>query len=257
MRVLLGGVGELFQGDLDVGRLAAERLASGPQPLGRAGLEVLVEELHYGAVAVAQRFEELRPTAVVLFGAVSRGTTPGTVRRRRVDKLSLSAADLQAAVGDAVTGYVGIDLVVEVAGGLGLLPSRTVVVELEPARVGPGEGLSEEATRGLEAVVRQVRREVARVPVLELADDLRRRRAEQSGDVSGAGIAMDRLLDALEHVDREGRWAQTFQCRDRLRAAMGRGDTGEVMDRRDWALWWALVEELDAVQKLEVASESG
>jgi hydrogenase maturation protease len=252
MRVFLGGVGELFQGDLDAGRLAVERLSSTPQSLGRPGLEVWVEDLHYGAVAVAQRLGEVAPSALVLFGAVRRGLRPGSVRRRRLATVALSAEELQAAVGDAVTGYVGMDLVVEVAAGLGVLPARTVLMEMEPERLGPGEGLSDAAAEGLETVVSMVRSEVGRVPLLELADDLRRRRCEQA-DTSPAGAAIDRLLRALELLDEHGRWGRTFQLRDRLRTAMGEGETGDGMDRRDWALWWALIEELDRLQKAETA----
>ncbi|HVM13553.1 MAG TPA: hypothetical protein VM287_04395, partial [Egibacteraceae bacterium] len=62
--VLVGGVYELFQGDLDLGRLAVERLRE--EGLG-AG--VLAEDLHYGAVAVVQRLEELRPDAFVVVTA--------------------------------------------------------------------------------------------------------------------------------------------------------------------------------------------
>ena len=66
MQILVGGVGELYQGDLDLGRRAVERL--GTEDLGPG---VLVEELHYGAVAVAQRLEDLRPDLLILIGAVA------------------------------------------------------------------------------------------------------------------------------------------------------------------------------------------
>ncbi|MGH9281391.1 MAG: hypothetical protein ACRD0S_00475, partial [Acidimicrobiales bacterium] len=72
--VLVGGVGELYQGDLDLGRVAVERLAQ--EALGD---HVAVEDLHYGAVAVAQRLEELRPAHLVLVGGVARDRAPGTV----------------------------------------------------------------------------------------------------------------------------------------------------------------------------------
>jgi hypothetical protein len=252
MSVFLGGVAELFQGDLDLGRLAVERLRAESVAPDRPGLEVVVEELHYGAVAVAQRLEELRPSALVLFGAVARGRPVGSVHRYRVAAPSSSPAELQLAVGDAVTGYVGIDLVVEVAGGLGVLPARTVAVELEPDRVGPGEGLSESAARGLETVLGLVRREVDRVPVLELGDELRARRREQAPEDSPAGTAMDALLDGLDVVDREGRWGEVFQRRDTLRLAVAEGRTGESMAHHDWALWWAMIEELDRLQATEV-----
>jgi len=154
--ILVGGVAELFQGDLDLGRLAVLRLAG--EDLGPG---VLVEELSYGGVAVVQRLEDLRPDALVLVGAHARSRPAGTVERREVEPPALSAEELQVAVGDAVTGYVTIDLVVEVAAALGALPPRVVAVEVEPARVEPVEGLSPEAAAGLEEALGLVRAEVA------------------------------------------------------------------------------------------------
>ena len=153
--VLVGGVGELYQGDLDLGRRAIERLAA--EDLGPG---VLVEELHYGAVAVAQRLEDLRPDMLILVGAVVSGRPPGTVVRRVVEQASRAAADVQQAIGDAVTGYVGIDLVIEVAAGLGALPERTIAIEVEPASVESSEELSTEGAASLERVLELVREEL-------------------------------------------------------------------------------------------------
>ena len=61
MRILVGGVSELFQGDLDVGRLAVERLLA-----EKWGDHVMIEELHYGAVAVTQRLQDLSPDVLQL-----------------------------------------------------------------------------------------------------------------------------------------------------------------------------------------------
>ncbi|MGI8645919.1 MAG: hypothetical protein ACR2JD_06340, partial [Nocardioides sp.] len=113
--LLVGGVSELYQRDLDLGRLAIERLQA--EELGPG---VLVEELHYGAVAVAQRLEDLRPAALLLISAVRRGRAPGAVERRRLEPPRLAPSDVQSAVGDAVTGYVHPDLVVEVATAFGV-----------------------------------------------------------------------------------------------------------------------------------------
>jgi hypothetical protein len=137
--VLVGGVSELYQGDLDFGRYVVERLAT--EELGPG---VVVEELHYGAVAVAQRIEELAVSTVVLVGAAVRGRPPGVLERRRHRSadIHLTAAQLQAAVADAVTGYVTIDLVVEVAHALGVLPPDVVAVEVEPVRSESGDQLS-------------------------------------------------------------------------------------------------------------------
>jgi hydrogenase maturation protease len=153
--ILVGGVGQLYQGDLDLGRRAAERLAR-----EQLGEDVVVEDLYYGAVAVAQRLEELRPDALVLVGAEPRGRRPGTVERRPVERLELTPAQVQAAVGDAVTGYVAIDLVLEVAHGLGALPPQAVAIEVEPAAVEPSLTLSLVAEQALERALALVRDEV-------------------------------------------------------------------------------------------------
>jgi hypothetical protein len=244
--VLVGGVSELFQRDLDLGRLAVERLRA--EALGPG---VLVEELHYGAVAVAQRLEDLRPATLVLVSAVRRGRLPGTVARRRLDPPVLAVAEVQAAVGDAVTGYVHPDLVVEIATALGVLPPRSVAVEVEPEVVGPGEGLSASATAGLEVALDLVRAEVRRAPLLALAAELRPLVADDRLEDSFALSALRELLAELSHLDRDGRWGRAFACRDRLRMAIAQNASSEGMDHRDWALWWALIEELDRLAAVE------
>ena len=153
--ILVAGVAELFQGDLDVGRRAVERLAA--EGLGDG---VVVEELSYGGVAVAQRLEDLAPEALVLVAAHPRGRTPGSVERREIGPSELTPAEQQLAVGDAVTGYVTINLLVEVAQAFGVLPDPTVCFEVEPASVEPSDQLSLEAQAGLEAALELVRAEV-------------------------------------------------------------------------------------------------
>lgn len=154
--ILVGGVAELFQGDLDLGRIAVERLQA--EVLGD---DVHVEELSWGAVTVSHRLAELAPDALVLVAAHARGRPPGTVQRREIGPPSLSVDEQQLAVGDAITGYVTIDLLVEVNAALGTLPGRTVAVEVEPARTEPSEELSAEARAGLDEALGLVRAEVA------------------------------------------------------------------------------------------------
>lgn len=249
MSVLVGGVYELFQSDLDLGRRAVERLRAEPLPAG-----VAVEDLHYGGVAVAQRLQDLRPHLLLLVGAVARGRPAGAVERRRLGPVHLPAADLQAAVGDAVVGYVHLDLVVEVATGLDALPPRVVSVEVEPAVTGPGDGLSPAAADGLEAALELVRAELRRAPLLELADRLRPLVDGDRLEDSSALRALRTLLAELGRLDEDGRWGAVMAGRDRFRLALAEGASSEGMDHRDWALWWALVEEIDRVERLEAVA---
>lgn len=152
--VLVGGVGQLFQSDLDFGRRVTETLAA-----GELGPRVRVEELHYGGVAVAQLLQDLRPVVLVLVGAAQRGDPPGTLRRRHVVPPALDPAAAQLAIGEAVTGYVGIDLVVEVAASLDALPDHTVAIEVEPVETEPSEHMSELVTAALTPALAMVRSE--------------------------------------------------------------------------------------------------
>jgi hydrogenase maturation protease len=156
IRVVVGGVAHLYQGDLDLGRRAVERLTH-----DSLGDGVVVEEFSYGAVAVAQRLEELRPQTLVLVGAKRRGREPGSVERRQISPLPRSVEETQAAIADAVTGYIDMDLVLEVAQGLGALPRRTVTIEVEPESTEPSVHLSPRAEAGLAAALDLVRRELA------------------------------------------------------------------------------------------------
>ena len=154
--ILVAGVAELFQGDLDLGRRAIDRLAA--EDLGEG---VLVEELSYGGVAAAQRLQDLRPDVLILVAAHARGRVPGSVDRREVGPPDRTPAELQLAVGDAVTGYVTVDLLTDVAYALGALPARTVCFEIEPASVRPSDEISPEAQAGLDEALELIRGELA------------------------------------------------------------------------------------------------
>ena len=164
MAVLVGAVGQLYQGDLDFGRVVVD----GIEP-GALGPGVAVAHLDYGAVAVAQDLEELRPDALILVGAAQRGRAPGTLERRPVASQRLDPADAGRAIAEAVTGYVTLDLVLEVGSALGVLPPHTVTIELEPVRIGPSDELSPAAA----AAVGRARRLIT----MELRA-LRRRRGQ-------------------------------------------------------------------------------
>jgi len=211
----------------------------------------MVEDLYYGAVAVAQRLEELAPDRLILVGAEQRGRPPGSVERRRVHPPV--PGDPQRAVEQAVVGYVSIDLVLSVASGLGVLPDATVTIEVEPASVEPSERLSRAAQGVLDDVVRLVELEVGRLPLFKLAGDLEPLVWGQRLDHSRALVALRDLLAELHLLDEEARWGRTLLLRDRLRAEISLGHTSEGMDQRDWALWWTLIEELDRLQKAEEA----
>jgi hypothetical protein len=141
--------------------------------------------------------------------------------------------------------------VVQVAFGLKALPPRTVLVDVEPAEIGPCDRLSSIGERALQRAVRMVRTEVHRTPLMELAETLR---SLCTGDrlepVPAVEVMID-LLRELEQLDGGGSWGSAFRERDRLRLRISEGQTGEGMDHLDWGLWWALIEEIDRLQQTE------
>lgn len=247
--VLVGGVGELYQGDLDFGRRVVERLAD-----GELGAHVVAEDLHYGGVAVAQRIEELAVSTLVLVGATERGREPGALERRRYfgDRLGLTPEELQGAVTDAVTGYVTIDLVVEVAHALGVLPARVVAFDVEPVvRNGPDDALSPVVGGVVDQAVELIRGEARRAPLFVSAAELQATLADGHLAPSPAVAALESLLEEIRGLDDDGRWGATFARRDRLKAVLGSGETPEGMTRLDTGLWWNLIEEIDRLQRQE------
>ena len=240
--VLVGGVGELYQGDLDLGRVAVERLAE-----EGLGPHVVVEDLYYGAVAVTQRLQELAPAHLILVGGIVRNRPPGTVERRRPDTSSLTPKVAQQAVGDAVTGYVSIDILVEVAAGLGALPPRTVCIEVEPASIALSDQLSAEGQAGLDEALALVRAEVALVPLLDLATQIGARCREDENRLGDAPAmhTLAELVRSIQVLGEHGRWGRIYAQREQLRRQIDNGETGEGMDFLDWALLWSLLEELD------------
>lgn len=251
MPVLVGGVGELYQGDLDFGRHVAGCLARAD--LGR---DVVVEDLHYGALAVAQRIAELRPAALVLIGARPDGREPGSIRRRRIRDHRPSTTEFQNSMGSAGTGYVDIDLILDVAAGLGVLPARTVTLELEPLTTGPAAELSAPAVAALPRAVALARTEALRMPLLELADQLSDRDPGRLGP-DGAARTVTLLLTELRGLDSTGRWGLSFSLRDRLRIQIAAELPPEGMDHLDWGMWWALIEELDRLEAAEAGTDTG
>lgn len=249
---LVGGVGELYQGDLDLGRRVAALLAE--EDLGH-GVEV--EDLHYGAVAVAQHLQDLAPDTLILVGAVARDRPPATLERRRIAAVALADADLQVAVGDAVTGYVAIDLVIEVGAGLGALPDRVVTIEVEPVTSGPDDTLSPQVGALVPRVLDLVRTEVERAPVFSLAAHLVELVGDGHLEPSPSTESLMMLLETLGEADRSGHWGRSFSHRDELEQRLGRGETSPGMDHLDWGLVWSLIEELDRLEAWEAQRVAG
>jgi hypothetical protein len=136
----VGSFGRPGHRDLDFGRQVIDCLQQLDWPAG-----VVVEELPCSPALVLNRLQELRPSKVVLLGAVRRGHDPGAVRRY---------AFHHATVPD-------LDHGLRVARQWGGLPADTVVIEVEPADTGYGPGFSETLAGCFDAVLDMVHEELA------------------------------------------------------------------------------------------------
>ena len=210
--LLVAGLGQLLQGDLDLGRLAAEQLE---REIDRPG--VVVEDLSYGAIQVAHRLEELRPGAMVLIGAVERGRAPGSMVTRRIEHRTITPEQFQAAVVGIGTGYVGVDLLLDIVDGLGVLPDDTVVIEVEPAETWPSGELTPHAAAGLARALQAAWAEIERIVPSPSHDERSAQSTTAAGDdhtapdtsahgddpIGGTGASADRGTARTRHPEGE------------------------------------------------------
>jgi Ni,Fe-hydrogenase maturation factor len=130
-RVLIGGVGYPDLCDFSAGVLTVEALALETWPPN-----VVVEDISYGPVAVAQRLQAEPPDMmfqrVILIAAVARGRQGGALTVYRWDRQLPDDVEIHRAVCDAVTGVIHMDNTLIVTGHLRALPDDVTVIEIEP-----------------------------------------------------------------------------------------------------------------------------
>lgn len=128
-RTVIGGVGYHDLRDFSVGPVMARTLDEQGWPE-----EVEVRNLSYGPVDVVHRLEWAEPPVErwILVGAVRRGRRPGTVTAYRWDGELPGDEEIQARMGEAVTGVVGLENLIVVTAALEAIPSVTDVIEVEP-----------------------------------------------------------------------------------------------------------------------------
>ena len=155
MRVVIGGVGYRNLRDHSLGIVMSDELEALARPPA-----LLVEDLCYGPVAVAQWFldEALSSpiTRAIFITAISRddGRPPGTICAYRWDHTLPSADEIQRCVVDAVTGVIFLDNTLIVVEWMHALPSETIVIEVEPLE----HAFGDEMSPGVAAAYAEVRR---------------------------------------------------------------------------------------------------
>ena len=143
MRAVIGGVGYRNLRDHSLGIVMSDELEALADPPA-----LLVEDLCYGPVAVAQWFlDEARDapiTRAVFISAIGRedGRPPGTISAYRWDHVLPSEDEIQRCVVDAVTGVILLDNTLIVVEWMKALPRETIVIEVEPLEHAFGDDMS-------------------------------------------------------------------------------------------------------------------
>ena len=160
-RVLVGGVGYTNLRDRSIGPLLIERLQS-----RRWTADVVVEDVSYGPIDVLFKLQA-EPSGFrlgVFVSAVARGRPEGTVERYVWQEPTPSVDELQERVAEAVTGVVSLENLLLILRHFGALPTRTVVIEVEPeAEERWGPELSDAGRAALDRVEALVLDELASV----------------------------------------------------------------------------------------------
>lgn len=164
--LLVAGFGTPWQRDLDFGNrfVACAALLRWPD-------RVVVEDLSYSALLVLQRIDELRPSKLVLVGAVARGDRPGTVRRHRLGAQAPPPDEVHEHLVQSLDGSVDVAHTLAVLRYWSKLPPDTVMVEVEPADTSFGMGFTDDVADAIAPVLRMVGDEVGAADLAELVID--------------------------------------------------------------------------------------
>jgi hydrogenase maturation protease len=147
-KILIAGVGYRNLRDMSFGPVLMDRLAQAAWPHG-----VEVEDLSYGPISVMHSLDEHGPYDRMIFVAgVCRRRQPGRVYCYRWGHQLPTPEEVQARVAEAVTGIVSLENLLIIATFFGKLSRDVLVIEVEAADDGWGEGL----TPGVEAAIAQV-----------------------------------------------------------------------------------------------------
>jgi hydrogenase maturation protease len=152
-KILIAGVGYRNLRDMSLGPMLMDRLAQDAWPRG-----VEVEDLSYGPIGVMHSLDERGPYDRIIFVAgVRRKRQPGGVYCYRWERQLPASEEVQARVAEAVTGVISLDNLLIIATYFGRLPADVVVVEVEPADEGCGEGFTPQVEAAIPQVIEVIR----------------------------------------------------------------------------------------------------
>jgi hydrogenase maturation protease len=157
VKILIAGVGYRNLRDLSLGPVLTDRLSQDTWPPG-----VEVEDLSYGPIGVMHHLDEQGPYDRIIFVAgVRRDRQPGGIYCYRWEHQLPGPEEVQARVAEAVTGVISLDNLLIIASYFGKLPHDVMVVEVEAADAGWGEGLTPQVESAIPKVIEEIRSYVA------------------------------------------------------------------------------------------------
>ena len=152
-RVLIAGVGYCNLRDLSIGPVLIDRLKKEKWPSG-----VEVEDLSYGPIGVMHNFDDRPPYDKIIFLAgVNRNRRPGQISCYRWRHGLPDPDEIQARIGEAVTGVISLDNLLIISTYFKKLPEDVVVVEVEPADETWGEGFTKPMEEAIPMIIELIR----------------------------------------------------------------------------------------------------
>lgn len=146
-RPLVIGIGAAFRGDDEIGLIATETL----QKRVSAGS---VDFAFHSDDAARIIGEWTGRNEVLVIDAVRAGAPAGTLHRIDINETALIPKSRTSSHGNALTDAI------ELSRALGNLPSRVVVIGIEPETTGLGEQVSEACTAALPGLVEMAKEEI-------------------------------------------------------------------------------------------------
>jgi len=157
--VLVSGIGYSNMSDMSFGRILLGELEKIDW-----SENVHVEDLNFGPIMIYQWLEEfpVKFDKAVLVSAAKRGREPGTLEVYRWQDPQPSEDEIQASIGEAVTGVLSLENLLIVCGHFGVFPEDVTIVEIEPQNDEYGLEFSPVVAAKVSEAIELVKREAAR-----------------------------------------------------------------------------------------------
>jgi len=157
--VLVSGIGYSNMSDLSFGRVLLGELEK-----MNWSENVHVEDLNFGPIMIYQWLEEspVKFDKAILVSAAKRGREPGTLEVYPWIDPQPSADEIQASIGEAVTGVISLENLLIVCQHFGVFPEDVTIVEIEPLKEDWGLEFSPVVAAKVGEAIELVKREAAR-----------------------------------------------------------------------------------------------